>query len=219
MAKVLSVLQQKGGVGKTTIAVHLATQVRETFPKLRVALADADPQQSATIWIKKGNGKAGVAIYPVAGDGEGENLRRELSKIDADLVILDLPPAIASVSMRAALYSDLMLVPTGASALDIEAAKIAITVCKEAIELDDNKQFLLVPNRVQQNTAAGRELRSVLEKFGPLSEATLCLRIAYADSVMHGVGVNKFAPGSTAYQEIGILAEEVVRLLGLKGGI
>jgi chromosome partitioning protein len=219
MAKVLSVLQQKGGVGKTTIAVHLATQIKETFPKLRVALADADPQQSATIWIRKGNGKAGVAVYPVAGDGEGEYLRRELSEIDADLIILDLPPAIASVSSRAALYSDLMLVPTGASALDIEAAKSAIAVCQEAILLDSNKQYLLVPNRVQLNTAAGRELRSVLKNFGPVSETTLCLRIAFADSVMHGVGINMFAHDSLAYQEIGELANEVMNILGLKGGI
>lgn len=218
MAKIVSLLQQKGGVGKTTISVHLATQIRETFPDLKIAVADADPQQSATVWITKGNGKAGVHVFPVAQDGEGKNLKTELSEVEADLVIMDLPPAIASVSMRAALYSDLMLVPVGASALDIEAAKTAISVCKEAIELDATKQFLLVPNRVQLNSAAGRELRTVLAKFGPVSEATLCLRVAYADSVMHGIGINKFAPSSPAYQEIGMLAEEVVRMLKLKGG-
>jgi chromosome partitioning protein len=218
MAKVISVLQQKGGVGKTTISVHLATQVKETFPGLKVALADADPQQSATIWIRKGNGKSGVGIYPVATDGEGKYLKSELAEIEADLIILDLPPAVASVSMRAALYSDLVLIPVGASALDIEATKTAISVCEEAIELDSNKQFLLVPNRVQLNTSAGKELRTVLRKFGPISEATLCLRVAYADSVMYGVGVNMFAPGSAAYQEIGVLAEEVVSMLNLKRG-
>jgi chromosome partitioning protein len=215
MAKVISLLQQKGGVGKTTISVHLATQVKEIFPHLRVVLADADPQKSATIWLGKANGKSGVSVFPVAIDGEGKNLKFELTQIDADVVIVDLPPAIASVSMRAALYSDLMLVPVGASALDIEAAKTAISVCKEAIELDTKKQFLIVPNRIQLNTAAGRELRAVLQKWGPVSEATLCLRVAYADSVMYGVGVNLFAPGSTAYQEIGILAEEVIKILNL----
>jgi chromosome partitioning protein len=218
MAKVVSLLQQKGGVGKTTISVHLATQIKEIFPELNVALADADPQKSATVWINKGHGRSGITVYPVATDGEGKNLKEELAAIEADLVILDLPPAIACVSLRAALYSDLILVPTGASALDIEATRAAIAVCREAIELDRTKQFLLVPNRVQQNTAAGRELRMVLKGFGPVTEATLCLRVAYADAVMHGVGVNIFAPGSMAYQEIGNLAEEVVRVLRLAGG-
>lgn len=216
MAKVISVLQQKGGVGKTTISVHLAAQIKEYFPHLRVALADADPQRSATIWLGKGNGRAGVSVFSVAVDGEGKNLKHELAQIDADVLIVDLPPAVASVSMRAALYSDLMLVPVGASALDIEAAKTAISVCKEAMDLDPKKQFLIVPNRIQLNTASGRELRSVLQKWGPVSEATLCLRVAYADSVMHGIGINQFAPGSTAYQEIGILAEEVVKILDLE---
>lgn len=124
-----------------------------------------------------------------------------------------LTPAI---SMRAVLYSDLILVPVGASALDIEAARHAVDLCKEAITLDPAKQFLLIPNRVQMNTAAGRELRTVLSTWGPVSKATLCLRVAYADAVMLGVGINSFAPGSPAYQEIGQLAEEVIHLLKLE---
>lgn len=214
--RVISVLQQKGGVGKTTIAVHLATQIKELFPDLKVALADADPQKSATVWLSSGTEDCGVSVHQVASDIEGKLLLDELSSIDADLVIVDLPPAIAAISMRAALYSDLILVPVGASALDIEAARHAVDVCKEAISLDPNKQFLLIPNRVQMNTAAGRELRNVLNKWGPVSEATLCLRVAYADAVMLGVGINSFAPGSPAYQEIGLLAEEVIHLLKLE---
>ena len=214
--KVISILQQKGGVGKTTIAVHLATQIKELFPGIKVALADADPQKSATVWLRDNKEVTGVDVYHVADDIEGKQLMDELSAIDADLVIVDLPPAIASISMRAALYSDLMLVPVGASALDIEAAKHAIDVCKEAIELDSTKKFLLVPNRVQMNTAAGRELRNVLSAWGPVSKTTLCLRVAYADAVMCGVGINTFAPGSPAYQEIGMLAEEVIQLLKLE---
>lgn len=214
--KIITVLQQKGGVGKTTIAVHLATQIKELFPALKVALADADPQKSATVWLSNGTEDCGVSVHQVAGDIEGKRLMDELSCIDADLVIVDLPPAIAAISMRAALYSDLILVPVGASALDIEAARHAVDVCKEAITLDPTKQFLLIPNRVQMNTAAGRELRTVLKKWGPVSQATLCLRVAYADAVMLGVGINSFAPGSPAYQEIGLLAEEVIHLLKLE---
>lgn len=214
--RVVSVMQQKGGVGKTTIAVHLATQIKDLFPSLKIALADADPQKSATVWLQHSEQDTGVSVYPVAADVEGKNLMDELSGIDADLIVVDLPPAIAAISMRAVLYSDLILVPVGASALDIEAARHAVDLCKEAIAMDSTKQFLLIPNRVQMNTAAGRELRTVLEKWGPVSKATLCLRVAYADAVMHGVGINSFAPASPAYQEIGLLAEEVIHLLKLE---
>ena len=214
--KIITVMQQKGGVGKTTIAVHLATQIKELFPHLKVALADADPQKSATVWLSNGETASGVSVHQVASDVEGKRLMDELSSIDADLVVVDLPPAIAAISMRAVLYSDLILVPVGASALDIEAARHAVDLCKEAIGLDPSKKFLLVPNRVQMNTAAGRELRDVLDKWGPVSKATLCLRVAYADAVMHGIGINAFAPGSPAYQEIGQLAEEVVKMLDLR---
>lgn len=214
--KIITVMQQKGGVGKTTIAVHLATQIKELFPNLKVALADADPQKSATVWLGNGAADSGVSVHQVAGDVEGKRLMDELSSIDADLVVVDLPPAIAAISMRAVLYADLILVPVGASALDIEAARHAVDLCKEAISLDQAKKFLLIPNRVQMNTAAGRELRDVLSKWGPVSQATLCLRVAYADAVMHGIGINAFAPGSPAYQEIGQLAEEVVQMLDLR---
>jgi chromosome partitioning protein len=212
--KILSVLQQKGGVGKTTIAVHLATQIKEMAPHLKIVLADADPQKSATAWLRKGT--TGIVVHPVAGDIEGANLKNELSSIDADLIIVDLPPAIASVSMRATLYSDVVLIPVGASALDLEAAKHAIALCKEAVELDAAKKYLIVPNRIQMNTASGRELREVLQQWGPVSKATLCLRVAYADAVMHGTGINEFAPYSPGYQEIGVLAEEVMALLELR---
>lgn len=214
--KIVSVMQQKGGVGKTTIAVHLATQIKELYPALKIALADADPQKSATVWLNSSLEDCGVSVHQVAGDIEGKSLMDELSAIDADLIVVDLPPAIAAISMRAVLYADLILVPVGASALDIEAARHAVDLCNEAIALDSDKQFLLIPNRVQMNTAAGRELRGVLEKWGPVSKATLCLRVAYADAVMHGVGINLFAPASPAYQEIGLLAEEVIHLLKLE---
>ena len=54
MKKIISVIQQKGGVGKTTIAVNLAHQLKELYPKKAVTIADADPQKSASNWINRG---------------------------------------------------------------------------------------------------------------------------------------------------------------------
>ena len=211
--KIITVLQQKGGVGKTTTTVHLAAALACQHPHLRVAVADADPQGSATIWIKRGNGGTGVAVHTVAADGDGRNLRAELEAIDADVIIIDLPPALEAISLRAAIRADLLLVPTGPSVVDLSATKGAVSICKEALEYNPTKKYLLVPNRVQHNTAAGRELRGSLAAWGPVSEATLTLRVAFAESAAVGLGVSQYAPESPAAQEIGLLAEEVSRIL------
>ena len=218
MTKVISLIQQKGGVGKTTISVHLATQLKELFPSFQIAIADADPQQSSTTWINLGQGKAGVDAHKIDCTDDIEMLDDCLKEINADVIIIDLPPGITKITENVALLSDLMLIPIGASALDIYASAPSLRLCRETIMSSPNKQFMLVPNRVVLNTAAGRDLRVLLSSHGPVSKATLCHRIAYADSVVAGVGINKYAPTSPAAQEIGLLAEEVANLLNLSGG-
>ncbi len=218
MKQVISIIQQKGGVGKTTLAVHLAHELHARTPGLRVAIADADPQQSAFKWIARGqaNGVEGVTAVHVAADGDGKHLRRELEEIDADLVIIDLPPAIESVSLRAALYADVILVPVGASALDIEAGRAAIDVCEEALGLDSSKAYLIVPSKIRQSTAAGREIASVLKTWGPVARTSLGLRVALADAATAGLGISDYAPSSSAHREVAALAEEVIELLRRK---
>lgn len=218
MKHIISVIQQKGGVGKTTLAVHLAHELQRQHLALRVVVADADPQESATKWIRRGrkNGYSGIDVVRVARDSDGKELRKELEAIDADLVIVDLPPAIESVSLRAALYAQLILVPVGASALDIEAGKAAIDVCKEALALDPSKTFLMVPSKVRLQTASGRELRSVIKAWGPVSKTAIGLRVPFADAATLGQGIGQYAPGSAAHQEIAQLTEEVTQALWRK---
>jgi len=218
MKQVISIIQQKGGVGKTTLAVHLAHELRAQTPGLRVAIADADPQQSACKWIARGqaNGIDGITAVHVAADGDGKHLRREIEEIKADLVIIDLPPAIETVSLRAALYADVILVPVGASALDIEAGRAAIDVCQEALDLDSSKAYLIVPSKIRQSTAAGREIASVLKTWGPVARTSLGLRVALADAATAGQGINDYAPSSSAHREVAALAKEVTELLRRK---
>ena len=215
MAYVISMLTQKGGAGKSTISVHLSACLAVLHPHLSVAVGDADPQASATAWIKRGNGAAGITVHPVAVDGEGKLLKNEIEAIGADIVVLDLPPVLESIALRSALRSDLILIPVLPSIIDLSATKGAVAVAQEAIEFAPNKKFLLIPNRVQNNTAIGRELRSVLEQWGPVSHATICQRIALSESAAHGLGISQFAPESPAAAEIRQLAEEVSEILGI----
>ena len=218
MKQVISVIQQKGGVGKTTLAVHLAYELSAQSPGLRIAIADADPQQSAFKWVTRGHasGASGVTAVAVATDGTGRLLKQEIDAIDADLVIIDLPPAIESVSLRAAFYANVILVPVGASALDIEAGKAAIDVCREAISLDNTKSYLIVPSKIRQSTAAGREIAAVLKSWGPISKTSVGLRVALADAATGGQGITTYEPKGAAHQEIAELAKEVTELLRRK---
>ncbi|MGC1953034.1 MAG: ParA family protein [Gammaproteobacteria bacterium] len=214
--RVISLIQQKGGVGKTTISVHLAHELKAMEPNKRVVVADADPQASATKWVQRGraNGYNGVDVVAVATDGTGKGLREELLRTKADIVVLDLPPSIEAVSLRGALYADLMLVPVGASALDLESADKALEVCEEAIQLDAKKSFLLVPSKVDRRTSAGRELRDALGKRGPIAGTSIHLRVDYADAATMGCGVGEYAPDSDAHKEMRMLATETLKALG-----
>src|ERR1039457_6305275 len=148
MAKLVVALQQKGGSSKSSLVIHSATMMKHLYPQLKIAVADADPQGSATMWLGKGVVED-IEICQVAADGDGKQLKKELSDIDADVIYLDLPPYVEIVSLRGALYGDVILVPVGPSELDILAAHRTLDVCAEAISLDPAKVVLLVPCRVR----------------------------------------------------------------------
>ena len=212
MAKIVGVLNQKGGCSKTTTAVHVSTAIATLFD-LRVALADADPQASARTWLSRAE-KPIVTVHQV-GSEDGKWLKQELADIAADLVVLDLPPSLEAVSLRAALLSDLILLPAGPSPVDISATKAAVSICKEAIDLVPSKKYLLVPSRVQMNTALGRDLRKVLSAWGPVAKATICLRVAYSAAASFGMGIVEYAPDTPGSEATELLAEEVLEILGL----
>lgn len=213
--KIICIMTQKGGAGKTTIAVNLGAAIASQYPHLRIAIGDADPQGSSYIWVNRGKGAAGISVTRIASDGEGKTLKADLNAIDADLIVIDLPPSLEAVSLRCAIRSHLILIPALPSIIDLAATQGAVAIVKEAIELIPDKKFLLVPNRVQNNTSTGRELRGELTTWGPVSETTLCQRIAFSEAAVYGVGVTQYAPESPAAQEIGLLAEEVAQMLGL----
>lgn len=212
---IISTVQQKGGVGKTTLTVHLAHMIHALRPHWKIAVADADPQKSASNWITRGNelGQSMLQGYVVAQDGLGKQMNRELSEIEADVLFIDSPPAIESISLRSALYADLMLIPVGASILDIEAARQTIDVCEEAKAVDPRKKILLIPSKVRQNTSTSRELRPILQEWGEVSQSTIALRVAYADAATHGEGIHSYAPHSASYREMYRLANEVLSII------
>jgi chromosome partitioning protein len=115
-AKIIAVVNGKGGVGKTTTTVNLAAILAE---KDSVLLVDADPQASATWWVNRGSDDLGFDLQQETNPKKLQNLR-EIK--DYHWIIIDTPPALASETLKAAItIADYLILPTPPAPMDLKA--------------------------------------------------------------------------------------------------
>ena len=214
MGKVISVINQKGGVGKTNISVHLACELAHRYPDLSIAIADADRKQKSALQWLDADGSKDIKVVLVNDDHEGTTLSSDLKAINADIVILDTPGQRGNITLRAAMYADVILVPIGQGIVNIRAVQPVLDTCAEAKELRPNIEILLVPSNIKNITGSGRRIRSDLEGMGRISKATISQRQDYENAGMHRKGLVDYAPRSEAHKEICCLLDEILPLLG-----
>ncbi len=210
MPKVIAILNQKGGVGKTTLAVHLATALARK--KRAVILLDADPQGSALDWAAA---RHGDPLFPVVGLPKS-SIHKELPALAAsyELVIIDGPPRVYDVARSAIMAADLVLVPVQPSPYDVWAAKEIIDLLTEASIYKPNLRKAFIINRKIANTAIGRDVAEALSEYPiPVLESAICQRVAFAESATQGLTVYELDPEMLASQEMDTLADEVERML------
>ena len=131
--KTLAIVSQKGGVGKTTVAVHVA--VAAARAGYSVAIIDLDPQATAAQWGDWRNGEAGGDVNPVVVAAPHARLGptlKEAEKMGVDLVVLDTPPAADAAAVAAARAADLVIIPTRASAFDLHAIRTTAELVRVA---------------------------------------------------------------------------------------
>lgn len=211
--RVIALLNQKGGSGKTTLATHLAGEF--SARGLRVTLLDADPQGSALDWSQRRmHGDQGhlCSVFGLARD----TLHREVPQIaqQTDLVVIDGPPRVAALARSALLAADLVLVPVQPSAYDVWATQEMVKLIAEAQVFRPALRAAFVISRRVVGTVIGREARTALagQPFGALP-AEVSQRILFADSVAAGRLVREMSPRSLAAREIAALADAVRELL------
>jgi len=209
MAVVITVAQQKGGTGKTTLAANLAAAFA---PSHRVALLDIDPQKSLGRWHGLRRARLQQAAALAFSDVAGWRLPAELDRLKRshDVVLIDSPPQLdtdARVAVRAA---DLVLVPIQPSLPDVWAAEGTLRLTAE-----ERRPAQLMFNRAP----AASKLRDAIaadlaERRLPLLRSALGNRAGFAHAFAAGLGVTEAAPRSTAAAELRALLAELQELTG-----
>ncbi len=202
---IISVVNQKGGVGKTTVAVNLAQGLRGRG--YSVILVDGDPQGSVLQWQSiGGNDAVPVLHHP---DPFTPSLKKRLLR-DHGLAVVDSPPALGDMVRSILALSDLAVIPVGPSPLDIWSSREILDLVGAAGHRRPELQAAMLICRKIPRTRLGLEAREAMEAYGVnILETEICQRIAYVEAMLSGQSVLDYAPSSEAAREMASLCSEI----------
>lgn len=207
-AMVITIAQQKGGAGKTTLAAHLALAWASDR---RVAVIDIDPQGSLAAWFglrqqaRRGDRAAVIDVAAVGGWRVAAEIERQAR--DHDIILIDSPPHAETEARIAVRAAHLVLIPVQPSPMDVWATRPTLDLAR-----NEKVPVLLVLNRVPSRANLTAAMITQIDGLNAaVAEARIGNRVALAAALAEGKGIHEAAPSSIAAQEIAALAIEVLR--------
>ena len=180
---IIAVINQKGGAGKTTIALNLAGAIAAEGK--RVLLIDADPQQTAQDWAAI---RQAPPPFQVVGLSKPV-LHRDLPKLAADYdhVIIDGAPRNYEVARSAIAAADVVMIPVQPSGADFSASRETVNLIKEMHSFKETQKSVFVVSRKIGRTTLGRDISDALADFEiPILQAGTTQRVIYAEALTGG---------------------------------
>ncbi len=216
-ARIVTIAQQKGGAGKTTIAAHLAVAWAQSG--LSVAVVDIDPQASLSSWWAMreemgvpaptgARGKGGLSVHRITGWRTANEVEK-LAKAH-DVVVIDSPPHAETEAKIAVRSADLVVVPLQPSPMDFWATKATLDLAA-----GENTAALLVLNRVPPRARLTEAMTGKLKELGAkVAKGRIGNRVALAAALLEGLGVTEYQRTGSAAAEVKALAAEVLKAAG-----
>lgn len=204
---IISFINQKGGVGKTTLSVNVAACLaKQGFKTL---LIDADKQGSATAWASLRD-ETPFVVNSMA----RQNMAKDAIKMAADyeFTIIDGPPHAEEIARSCIIASDLVVLPIEPSGLSTWASDLTVRQIREAQSFKETLKCGFVVSRKIGKTVIGREIRDMAQDAGiSIFETEIQQRVAFPESMTVGQTIFEWAPGSAATREIKKLTKELVK--------
>ncbi|WP_273758595.1 ParA family partition ATPase [Bartonella sp. AU55XJBT] len=206
---IIGLLNQKGGVGKTTLSVNLAASFSRAGA--RVLLIDVDPQGSALDWAAA---REDAPLFSVIGLPRA-TVHKEIAQIghSYDHIIIDGPPRVTDLARSALMASDFVLIPVLPSPYDIWAADGIVKLIDEARVYKENLKSAFVVNRKIVNTAIGRDVNEALGIYPVrVLSSSVAQRVIFAEAAAQGKAVYEVDKQGPAAAEIEAVAAEIKEL-------